>query len=96
MFFREHDLKDRDVIWVSKDCVDIASPVILGEYYCLIDDKFELYEDQLVEDMLFILTNTTFKENEDREWYQFWKPKQIIHGYEFTCISLEEEDESRS
>jgi hypothetical protein len=90
MLFRDYDVKPNDVLWVSKDMIHPLSPVVVGEYYCLVDEKWELYEDQLLDDVLFVLSRVTFVDNKDRKWYQFWKPKQIINGYELQCIDLEE------
>lgn len=92
MQIRAYKIKNNDVIWCSKDIIDIYSQIIVGEYYCVNENgKLELYEDQIIyNNQLFILIYPTFVKNQDRKWYQFWKPVKIIQGYAFKCIDLEE------
>ena len=89
MELKNLQVSNNDIIWVSKDMVCPFSTITLGEYYCVNDDgKLELYEDQVAGDYLCKLIHITFDENTNRKWYQIWKPKRIINGYSFMCISL--------
>ena len=85
-------LNNNDVIWVSPNVIEAYSPVIVGEYYCVNKNgNLEFYEDQqpIYNNKLFVLLYPTFVDNENRKWYQFWKPSRIIDGYAFECIDLE-------
>lgn len=92
MQIMDYEIKNNEVIWVSKDMIDKYSEIIVGEYYCINDDgKLELYEKQVIcNNQLFMLGYPTFVDNIDRKWYQFWKPSKIIQGYAFQCIDLNE------